>query len=332
LGATGEYLKISLDYINVIFLGTIFFMLTFTFNSLLMARGDTKTFRNFLIFGFILNIILDPILMFGWFGLPKLGLAGVAWATVLIQFIGMIYIGSKVYYSKLISLECLKFIKPRKNIFFDLSIQGFPAGLNMTAVALGFFIITYFISRFGEVAVAAYGIATRIEQIAFLPMIGLNIATLAIVAQNNGAKKYERISICIKKAIKYGFIIGLIGGAFLLVFGRQLMYLFSDDINVINIGTIYLQIIAFVLCGYIIMHVISAAYQGLKRPMIGLNFALIRYFVLPIIFFYITLDILNLGLTSVWYSIFFITWIVAFVSIIFIYRTLKKINLKISKN
>ncbi len=93
LGAGGQYLSLGLSYMNVILLGTVFFLLIYTFNAILNAQGDARTFRNYLIGGFFLNIILDPWFMYGGFGIPAMGLAGVAWATVLIQFLGTLYVG-----------------------------------------------------------------------------------------------------------------------------------------------------------------------------------------------------------------------------------------------
>ncbi len=82
LGASDTYLTISLSYINVIFYGFVFISLTFVLNAILTAQGDTKSFRNALIIGFFLNLILDPWFIYGGFGLPAMGLAGVAWATI----------------------------------------------------------------------------------------------------------------------------------------------------------------------------------------------------------------------------------------------------------
>jgi len=81
----------------------------------------------------------------------------------------------------------------------------------MMSIAVGIFIITYFISSFGKSAVAAYGIATRIEQIAILPSIGLNMAVMALIGNNNGAKKFNRVKETFSKGLKYGILLTLIG-------------------------------------------------------------------------------------------------------------------------
>ena len=87
LGAQGNYLNLALSYMNVLYLGAIFFTLTFTLNGILNAVGDTKSFSNVLIVGFFLNVVLSPAFMFGWSILPKLDLAGVAAATLVTEFV-----------------------------------------------------------------------------------------------------------------------------------------------------------------------------------------------------------------------------------------------------
>jgi len=317
LGASGDYLAISLQYMNIIFMGTLFFMLNYIFNSILNAQGDTKTFRNFLIAGFFLNLILDPWFMFGGFGIPALGLAGVAWATVLIQFLGVFYMGYKASKTDLICMKCLSLLMPRRRPYAELSQQGFPASINMMTVAIGIFVITFFISDFGKEAVAAYGIATRIEQIALLPTIGLNIATLAIVAQNNGARKYDRIKETLYKSIKYGFIIMAVGTVLVFAFSYQLMGVFTDDAMVVSIGGAYLKIAAFIFFAYVILFVTVSALQGMKKPMYAIWIGIFRQIVAPVIVFYVFAQVLGFGLMGIWWGIFGIVWFSAIVTLVY---------------
>ncbi len=92
LGPTGDTKAYAVSYTNVIFFGSIFFIFNAILSGLLSAQGETRPYRNFLVIGFFMNLILDPLFIFGWFGLPKLGVAGVALATVIVQFFGTIYL------------------------------------------------------------------------------------------------------------------------------------------------------------------------------------------------------------------------------------------------
>ncbi len=181
-GASGEAYRLGVAYTEVIFYGSAFFVYNSIVNGLLNAQGDTKSYRNFLIIGFILNLILDPLFIFGWFNLPKLGTLGVALATVIIQGIGSVYLSWRLLKSYYFRWSDFMGCRPSKATILDLVKQGVPASLNIGTIAIGIFIINYFILRFapGPVTIAAYGASMRIEQIALLPAMGLNIAVLTI--------------------------------------------------------------------------------------------------------------------------------------------------------
>ncbi|MFA6467202.1 MAG: MATE family efflux transporter [Patescibacteria group bacterium] len=328
LGAKGEYLDMALSYINVIFGGIIIFSLTFILNASLTSQGDTKTFRNFLIFGFFLNLFLDPWFMFGGFGLPALGLAGVAWATLFSQFTGVIYMTYKAIKSGILCKRCGRMFIPEIKYFKEISKQGLPASLNMMTVAIGIFIITYFVAPFGEVAVAAYGIATRVDQIVLMPAIGLNIACLTLIGQNNGAKKYDRIREVYKKVLKYGFWIVFVGMSLVLIFAQPLMSFFSKDQEVISIGAKFLRISAITYWAYMVLFISVAALQGLKQPFYAIWIGIYRQIIGPMVFFWLLATFLGFGLSGIWWGIFIITWSAAIITLLYVRHYLKNKLLK----
>jgi putative MATE family efflux protein len=325
LGASDDYLSTCLIYMNTIFLGTVFFMLVHMLNAILVALGDTRSFRNFLIAGFLLNIILDPWFIYGGLGIPPLEIAGIALATVLIQLSGGVYMGIKVYKTGLVSNKSMRDILPKPGYFKEIARQGFPASLNMITVGVGIFVITYFISKFGKEAVAAYGIATRVEQIVLFPTIGLNTATLTIVAQNNGAKLFGRIRETLALALRYGGILMGIGTIGVFLLAEQLMGLFTSDEKVVEIGATYLRIAAFVFYAYVILYVNVAALQGVKRPMYAIWIGLYRQIIAPIIVFYFLTQILDFGLMAIWWGIFSVTWSAAVITFFYARRLLRKV-------
>ncbi|HHO77219.1 MAG TPA: MATE family efflux transporter, partial [Deltaproteobacteria bacterium] len=252
LGASGTYLNQCLLYMNTIFMGSILFIVNYMLNSILNALGDTKSFRNFLIIAFFLNILLDPWFIYGGAGLPPMGIAGIALATLSVELIGVVYLSIRVSKTRLVCERCFSDIIPKAGAFKDIAYQGLPSSLNMVTVGLGIFVITYFVSLYGKDAVAAYGVATRIEQIVLLPTIGLNIAAVALVAQNNGAGLLERIFETISTALRYGALCMLCGTVFVFILARHLMGMFTSDEQVMEIGTVYLRIAAFILYAYVI--------------------------------------------------------------------------------
>jgi Na+-driven multidrug efflux pump len=96
LGASGDYLRLALSYIKPLFLGAVFFLLSSMSNAILLAHGDSKTFGRVLVIGFFANLVVDPWFLYGGFGLPAMGMAGIAWATVSIQAVGGFYLLSVV--------------------------------------------------------------------------------------------------------------------------------------------------------------------------------------------------------------------------------------------
>ena len=326
LGATDTYLDQSLLYMNTIFVGSILFIVNYMLNSILNALGDTRSFRNFLIIAFFLNIMLDPWFIFGGLGLPPMGIVGIALATLCVELVGIIYLGMRVSRTKLVCDRCFRDIIPNARAFKNIAYQGLPSSLNMVTVGLGIFVIMYFVSMFGKEAVAAYGVATRVEQIVLLPTIGLNIATVTLVAQNNGAKMYNRIYETVRTALRYGAWCMGAGTVFVFVFAARLMGLFTPDAQVVHIGTVYLRIAAFVLYAYVILYVNIAALQGLKRPMFGLFIGMCRQIIFPFAVFYLLTRLFDFALLGIWWGIFGITWSAAFVAFFYSRYILKNIN------
>ena len=308
LGATNDYLHISVQYMNTILSGTVFFLINSILNALLNARGDTKTYRNYLIMGFFLNVVLDPWFIFGGFGFPALGIRGIGISTVLIQFIGTIYMITITRKLKIFQHAHFNDFIPKRKYFMSLFGQGFPASLNMLTVAIGIFVITYFASQFGKEAVAAYGIATRIEQIALLPTIGLNIAALTLAGQNMGAGFPERVYESWKLNIRYGLMIISIGIIAVAIFARPLIHAFTADLQVIDIGAEYLHIAVLFFFAYIFLNVSVSTLQGMKKPLYAIFVGTYRQCLMPLPLFLLLAIYLGWGTKGIWWGIFLANW------------------------
>ncbi|MBU1612442.1 MAG: MATE family efflux transporter, partial [Proteobacteria bacterium] len=255
LGAEGFELAAGLRYMGTIFLGSTAFLIVQMFNAILTAQGKTHLFRNFLVAGFVLNLVLDPWFIYGGFGLPALGVRGVALATVLVQCLGCLYLCREATKTGLLNLSSPRQLLPDWHAFLDIARQGIPAAVNFMTIAMGVFVILYFVGMFGTGAKAAYGAAMRVEQMVLVPTIGLNVAVLTIVAQNFGANNFSRIRETLATAFKFGAWI--MGAGTLVVFflAPQVMNLFSSDPEVIQLGADYLHVDAFVLYAYVILFV-----------------------------------------------------------------------------
>lgn len=312
LGATGDTLNKGVLYLRGIYAGTLFFGLNSTFNALLASRGITKPYRNFLIIGFIMNLILDPLFIFGPFGLPKMGTFGVALATVMVQLTGNFYLALKC--RKLLGFKRIEFNLIKLNTIKNILSQGIPASLNMMTIALGIYVINYFIYLHGDdAAIAGYGVAVRIEQLALLPAIGLNTSALTIAGQNFGAGNFKRIRQTYRESLKIGILIMTIGMIIIYPFAAQLIRLFNSDIKVIFEGARYLRIEFLAFNAYIILNIGLSILQAIKKPQFAVWIGLLRQLILPIILFPLLGTFFKLGIIGIWWGIVITTWLGALI-------------------
>ncbi|TLP39239.1 MATE family efflux transporter [Arcobacter arenosus] len=328
LGASGEYLETSLSYINVILTGTIFFMTNFALNAILVSRGDTKSYRNTLIFGFFANLILNPLFIYGFWFIPAMGISGIAFATVLIQVLNNIYMLKKVLETKLIHFENLKYFYPHLKIYKDFIIQGIPSSMNMLIMAIGSIILMYFVTLYGVKAVAGYGIGFRVEQLMLLPALGLSSAVLSIISNNFGAKKYDRVQETLNTALKYGFYISTFGIIFLYIFGKLIISQFDSDLEVIRYGLDYLLVEVWIFYAYVILFICVSTLQAIKKPKMILYIALYRQIIAKYLVAYILVVWLALDYFYLWFGILVMIYSAAIFAYFYTQNLLKNVGVK----
>ncbi|MFK5938025.1 MAG: MATE family efflux transporter [Sulfurimonas sp.] len=314
-----SYVTQTLDYINIILYATLFFIASFFFNALLNAVGDTKSFRNILIITALLNVALDYIFV----NYLAFGVKGIAFATIISEFITMSYLFYKLQKTTLwVSFTAF---------FFNLSTvkelfkHGFAPSMNMFMMAFGMYIITYFVAPFGKEAVAAYGIGMRIEQIFLIPVIGLSVATLSIVSQNNGAKLFDRIMPSVSLAIKYGFILSAFGVLSFYTYGDVLASLLTHDTKVIEQSVLYLKICGFAFFGFVMIFIYIAMLQGIKKPAIIFPVSIYRQVLAPLILFSI-FHYFNFQIYTIWLGLDVIIFSAAFYLYWYAKRSLKALK------
>ena len=325
-GARGDTLALATQYIRTIFVGALFFSLNFTLNGFLSSLGDTQPYRNFLIVGFFLNLLFNPWLVFGGLGVPALGVQGIAVATVLIQVIGVFYLSFKVLKHPSFRLDLMRQEKPSKAAAWTLIQQAFPAFVNITTISIGIFIIQTFVLMYGgDAAVAGYGTALRIEQIALLLTIGLNVATVTLAGQNFGAGQYRRVFETMRAAMMMGAGVMLVATVIIVPFAPQMMRFFIEDAAVVDSGVRYLRIEAWAFTTYVFINISVSLLQAIKRPRFILVLGIYRQFV-PIALFYGLGTLLGWGLDGVWWGIVIINVSAAFWAVSYTFKTLKSIT------
>ncbi len=324
LGAVGDGLRFNMSYITPIFQATVCFNLVFMFHAALSAQGETRPFRNFLMLGFLLNIFLNPWFIYGGWGVEAMGVAGLGVATALVQLIGSLVLGWRALRSPLFAEFKPLMLIPDRRRALQIVRQGAPPALDLSTVSIGGFVVTYFISRFGADVVAAYGIASRLDGLFWIPLVGLDVATLVLVAQNNGARRYARMWQAHNTALRYGLILMIIGGAFAFIFAYELIGIFTSEAAIIETGAVYMRISALAYWAKPFGFIGFAALRGIKRPLLPMTISMARMIFLPAILLYALVGLLGAGLLSIWWTISLITIFSGIVAWLFVRRLMPR--------
>ena len=318
MGSSDQSIILTKEYLDIIFYGAIIVLVQLSLNGTLNAQGDTKSYRNVLIFTFFLNIFLNPLFVFGYWFIPAFGIAGLAIATLVSQCIGLFYLANKVYCCKLRKYLFLECYKPKIDYISTLFKQSVPIMFTMLMIMFGVFNIFYFVGQFGELETAGYGTAVRIEQVLLLPVIGLNTAVLAIAGQNYGAKMHFRVKEVYGKALMFGSGFMVLAGIIIYLTSELIISLFTNDPQVIQNGALYLQVAAFIGPVYPVFFITSALFQALKRPIYSLYMTILRLTLIPFLSLWYVINMKNGGYQDIFYTIMITNWMMGLVVLTFV--------------
>jgi putative MATE family efflux protein len=308
MGSDQEVISLSLQYTNVIFAGSIVFIMVVALNSLLHADGNTKTYRNILILSFFLNIILNPLFIYGFGFIPAMGISGIGIATIVAQFVGLLIIFYKTIKSSRIKNISTKYFYPKLYLLKNLFFQSAPISAALLLISVGNFIILAYIGVFGEYATAGYGSAVRFEQILLLPVLGLNTAIISIIGQNFGAKNFLRVKESYFKAVMYGFTLMIIAGLIIFLSADKIVSIFSDNPNVISFGTTYLKISALIFPAYPVFFISNGFFMAISKSNYSMYLNIIRNVILFIPTIIIT-KMLDESFQTFFWSYCFFNWL-----------------------
>ena len=270
MGADQQVLPLAIEYSNLIFIGMIFMFAWFISDSILKAQGNSKTPMKYLGMSVVLNIILDPILIFGFGPIPAMGLRGAALATVFARALAAFLNFSYIYTSKSVISLSLKEFKPRPDCVKRMIVVGLPASASQTLTALGFMLLMSLVGAFGSFAIAAYGVGMRLASVAIMPMVGLSSALTSFVGQNVGAKNFDRAKRASLIATRISFVITIVIVSLFFIFPEQIMMVFTQSAQVIGIGAVYLSIVPFAFLFYSFYYILIGAFQGAGKTELAL--------------------------------------------------------------
>lgn len=253
MGTPESVMPLANNYLHL-FIWTIPFMfMMFLYMSVLRGVGDSVTPLYFQAAGVLMTGILDPFLMFGWFFFPKLGLNGTAWATIFTNAMGVATLIIYLQWKKHIVNPDWKHIKADFPTSWLTLKLGIPTMIQQALVSMGMLMIMGLINEYGENGIAAFGIAMRIDQLAFLPAMTIGMAVSTLAGQNIGAKRYDRVHDVFWWGLLYGVGMTAIVSVLAVTVPHFLLRFFVKDATVIGLGESYLRIIGG---GYLLLAVL----------------------------------------------------------------------------
>ncbi|WP_122643094.1 MATE family efflux transporter [Luxibacter massiliensis] len=296
-----EIVQYGTQYMLIITVVSAGIFMQITFERLLQSTG--KTIYNMITqgTGAIINIILDPILIFGMFGLPRLEVAGAAIATVIGQIVAVLL---SLYFNCKKNTELnlnMKGFRPNKTIIANIYKVGVPSIIMQSIGSVMVFGMNKILLLFSSTAAAVFGVYFKLQSFIFMPVFGLNNGMIPIVAYNYGAKDKKRIQGTIRLSILLAVGIMLIGLALFQLFPAKFLSFFDASAQMLEIGVPALRIISlsFIFAGYSI--IVSSVFQALGNGVYSLIVSVARqmFVILPVAYIFAEL----FGLARVWWAI-----------------------------
>ena len=284
LGASEQMLPYILSYINIILYGSFFQFFAMIGNGILRGEGNTVTPMRVMILGTLVNIVLDPLLIFGIGPFPALGVQGAAIATVIGRAVSCILLAVSLFGKKNIVVLNMRAFRYEGAIVRGIFAVGGPTIVGQLSNSLGLSLLFILLRPYGDMAKSAFTLGFTYQQVAILPIIGIAQGTLTMTGQNFGARKVERVKAVVQKSLL--FCMGIMSVfALVMILGRGVFVrVFSDVEEVIRIGRSMLLIFALGFPFLAARFILTSFFQGLGKGFTAfvINFSYIILFAMPL--------------------------------------------------
>ena len=287
LGAPEEMIPLIRGFMTILYAGVPFVVVGMVGMASMRATGDTRLPSRLMIMGSILNVVLDPILIFGFGPIPEMGLNGAATAALIAR--GAILLGALHLLRG--KMNMVSFNKPDReelrNSWRDILHVGLPAAGTNAVVPIGTAIITAMIAVYGPEAVAGFGVASRIESMTLVVFYAMSAVIGPFVGQNLSAGKEDRILQALRLCMLFCVASGLAMAAGLALLADFLPSLFSSSSDVVSVARLFLWVAPIGYGAYGIVMVMNASFNGLGAPMpaVGISVGRIIALYLPLAIF-----------------------------------------------
>lgn len=294
---------LAADYMKLFFLGLPFLFGFYIFEALMRGYGNTRAPMRIMGVSVALNVVIDPILIFGWGGVPALGIEGAALATVLSRGIATV-LGLYVLFQTDLGPEVApSHFLPDPAFIWDIVRIGVPSALEQSMSALALIALTAIVVTFAPPVVAAYGLGNRLVSLVFLPALGLARGTETVVGQNLGAQKPDRAERAVWLAVKAGSAVLLIAAIIAFIFAEPIVAIFAgadQTGTTIEYGVTYLRIRSAEFTFMALMQVLLGAYRGAGNTKTAMAFSILTLWIVRVPLVYYLVFPAGLGPLGIW--------------------------------
>ncbi len=298
-----EILEPASVYLGIFLLGLVPMFLYNVLTSILRGLGDSRTPLRFLLYATVLNIILDPLFILGVGPLPAMGIAGVAWATLIAQTTATLLTFRHMARHTDLLPSRREHLKVDWQLVSKLFTIGVPAGVQSTVVSFSMVVVTALVNTFGPTVVAAFGAAGRFDQFAFLPAMSISLAVTALVGQNLGAGRKERVrEIVVRASVLTGVITGAVTVLAVLV-PTLFIQVFVEDAAVLEEGARYLRIVGFNYVPLALMFIITGVLRGAGDTFVSMLISLVTLWIVRLPLAWFLSYKLGWGASGTWWAI-----------------------------
>lgn len=326
-----KIISYGIDYLHIVCLFSLGVFFQIFFEKLLQSTGLTVYTMVTQVIGAVINIILDPIFIFGLFGFPRLEVKGAAIATVTGQILGaLIGLLLNLVKNKEVKLT-FKGFSMSHLIFKEIFSIGLPAALMNAITSFATFFINTILAGFGQSAIAVYGVMFKLQSFEFMPVLGISNAIVPIISYNFGAGNKERIKKSIELSITWATLMIIFGMIIFMVFPEAILNLFSatDRMKEIGIPMIRIVAISYLPVGFSI--VCASIFQSLSSAGIALFEPFLRQFIILLPLMYLIGEKTG-DINKIWYSFIIAEFLAGLYCAYFLRRDYKekieKINIK----
>jgi putative MATE family efflux protein len=302
LGVEGSVASQMEGFLRILYIGNIAFFLGQVANGLMYGEGDTATPMKGFALALIINILLDPLLIFGYSFIPAMGVNGAALATIIGRSIGTAFVLWHLFKGNALVKIAFKKLVYAPQIMKEIMGIGMPTAAAQLGVSGGIFFLNKLVVAFGTNALAGFGVAYRIESLVVLPGIAIGTVALAMVGQNYGAKNLSRAHISSHVASIFAFIVTELIGIGLFFWSHYIIGLFTTDAGVMAEAITYFKIVGFSY-GFLGLRFVSVnCFQALGKAVNSLITVIVHFMLLLGVAYLLAFDT-STGISGIWIGI-----------------------------